>query len=221
MRSPLTERTPRRSYANRLPSNNEIQTRSDRERLEAAVNGAKAGNSEAIRYLYVRHARAVHRYVRGIVRDEYEAEDITQAVFTKLFRTIDQYESRDVPFAAWIRRVARNLAVDEMRRRRRAGWGEPEPPDATSDEDDPDRLRSLLEALGGLPSEQRRVVLLRHICGFAPGEIAAQLGRSESSVHGLHHRARDQLRRTLIDLEATPATARPHPEAEARQSCAS
>jgi RNA polymerase sigma-70 factor (ECF subfamily) len=187
---------------------NERPNASDRLRIKAAVEGAKAGDREAIRYLYVRHAAAVHRYVRGIVHDDYEAEDITQAVFTKLFRTIQKYESRDVPFAAWIRRVARNLAVDEMRRRRRAGWGEPELPEAPSDERDPERVRSLLAALHGLPRDQRRVLLLRHMCGLAPGEIAEQLGKSESSVHGLHHRARGALRRTLIDLEATPVTAR-------------
>src|SRR5207248_11752952 len=108
---PLSERTPNG------------QSGSEGARLKAAVDGAKAGDSEAIRYLYIRHAGAVHRYVRGIVRDEFEAEDITQAVFTKLFKAIEKYEPRDVPFAAWLRRVARNLGVDGMRRRRRRGVG--------------------------------------------------------------------------------------------------
>lgn len=203
----LDERTPSGPYGNRLPWDKEARD-GDRARLRAAIDGAKGGDREAIRYLYVQHARAVHRYVRGIVHDDYEAEDITQAVFTKLFRTIEQYEWRDVPFAAWIRRVARNLAVDEMRRRRRTGWGELEPSEASSDERAPERLESLLEALRGLPRDQRRVVLLRHMCGLAPSEIAEQLGKSESSVHGLHHRARGALRRTLTDLEAAPTTVR-------------
>jgi len=190
-----------------FPSFNPTRDPSERRRLRAAVEGAKAGDSEAIRYLYVRHASDVHRYVRTIVHDDYEAEDITQAVFTKLFRTISKYELREVPFSAWIKRVARNLAVDEMRRRRRAGWGESAVIEASSDEKDPERLQSLLEALDGLPRDQRRVLLLRHMCGLAPSEIAAQMGKSESSVHGLHHRARGALRRTLTDLEATPAIA--------------
>jgi len=207
-RPPLSERTPNG------------QSGSEGARLKAAVDGAKAGDSEAIRYLYIRHAGAVHRYVRGIVRDEFEAEDITQAVFTKLFKAIEKYEPRDVPFAAWIRRVARNLAVDEMRRRRRTGWGELERPEAPSDEARSERVRSLLEALQTLPCDQRTVVLLRHMCGLAPSEIAEQLGRTESSIHGLHHRGRGALRRALTDLEATPATARAHLEAEGRQECA-
>jgi RNA polymerase sigma-70 factor, ECF subfamily len=207
-RPPLSDRTPNGRNG------------SEGARLKAAVDGAKAGDSEAIRYLYIRHAAAVHRYVRGIVRDEFEAEDITQAVFTKLFKTIEKYEPRDVPFSAWIRRVARNLALDEMRRRRRAGWGEMERPEAPSDETGSERVRSLHEALRSLPCDQRTVVLLRHMCGLAPSEIAEQLGRSESSIHGLHHRARGALRRALTDLEATPATARPHLKAEAEHGCA-
>jgi RNA polymerase sigma-70 factor, ECF subfamily len=191
-----------------FPSFNPGRGLSERRRLHAAVQGAKAGNSEAIRYLYVRHASDVHRYVRAIVHDDYEAQDITQAVFAKLSRTISKYEPRDVPFSAWIRRVARNLAVDEMRRRRRAGWGESAMREESSDEKDSERLQSLLEALDGLPQDQRRVLLLRHIYGLAPSEIAERLGKSESSVHGLHHRARAALCRTLTDLEATPATAR-------------
>jgi len=196
-----------------FPSCSGRQDGNERRRLRAAVEGAKAGDSEAIRYLYVRYASDVYRYVRPIVHDDYEAQDITQAVFTKLFRTIAKYEPREVPFSAWIRRVARNLAVDEMRRRRRAGWGESASTEAlsasteaSSDEKDSDRLQSLLAALDGLPPDQRRVLLLRHMWGLAPGEIAEQLGKSESSVHGLHHRARGALRRMLTDLEASPTT---------------
>ena len=51
---------------------------------------------------------------------------------------------------------------------------------------------------------------MRHVVGLSPAEIAAQMGKTESSVHGLHHRARGTLRRALTDLECAPATvARP------------
>jgi RNA polymerase sigma-70 factor, ECF subfamily len=203
-----------------FPSFRPSRDASERRRLRAAVEGAKAGDNEAIRYLYVRHAADVNRYVRAIVHDHHEAEDITQAVFTKLFRTISKYEPREVPFSAWIKRVARNLAVDEMRRRRRAGWGESGVIEASSDEGDAERLQSLLAALNGLPRDQRRVLLLRHICGLAPSEIASRLGKSESSVHGLHHRARGALCRTLTDLEATPTTAHRSPSGEIAEGSA-
>ena len=56
-------------------------------------------------------------YVSSIVRDEHEAEDVTQQVFIKLM-TSPKVRVTRVPFSAWILRVARNLAVDHVRARR-------------------------------------------------------------------------------------------------------
>ena len=69
-------------------------------------------------YLYSRYADDVRRFVQSIVRDHHEAEDITHDVFAKLIRAIQKYEEREVPFAAWIMRVARNAALDHVRSRR-------------------------------------------------------------------------------------------------------
>src|SRR5215204_4737052 len=74
-----------------------------------AVALAKAGDQEALRFLYLRYADNVYGYVRGIVRDDHEAEDVTQHVFAKLMTILPKYERRSVPFAAWILRVARNV----------------------------------------------------------------------------------------------------------------
>src|SRR3954451_6640396 len=86
--------------------------------VSRAVARAKEGDQEAFRFLYLRYADNVYGYVRSIVRDDYEAEDVTQHVFTKLITTLPKYQQREVPFAAWILRVARNVAVDHMRSRR-------------------------------------------------------------------------------------------------------
>jgi RNA polymerase sigma-70 factor (ECF subfamily) len=51
-------------------------------------------------------------------------------------------------------------------------------------------------------------VVLRHIMGYKPGEIATRTGRTESSVHGLHHRGRRTLQRELRKLDAAPVTRR-------------
>ena len=50
------------------------------------------------------------------------------------------------------------------------------------------------------------MVVLRHLVGLSPGEIAERMGRTESSIHGLHHRARRDLRRELIRVECAPTT---------------
>src|SRR6187431_2457360 len=61
-----------------------------------AVARAKQGDREALRYLYIRYADNVYGYVASIVRDDYEAEDVTQHVFAKLITVIGKYQERDV-----------------------------------------------------------------------------------------------------------------------------
>lgn len=161
---------------------------------------------DVVRFVYERYARSVYRYLRGMVgRDE--AEDLTQQVFLKLITQLGRYEARsEVPFSAWLRRVAHNLAVDHLRSAR------PYPVDATTrvhtsaDDGAGDRANSLFEALAQLPASQREVVMLRHLAGLSPGEIASALGRSEDSVHCLHHRARGRLKRELTRRGAAPQT---------------
>jgi RNA polymerase sigma-70 factor, ECF subfamily len=172
-----------------------------------AVAHAKEGDVSALHFLYVRFADDVCAYVRSIVRDAHTAEDITQIVFTKLMKAIDKYERRDVPFAAWIIRVARNVALDHIRASRQIPLAEVRTSDEGSDQVGFERALSLREALARLPADQREVLVLRHVAGLSPGEIAERLGKSEASIHGLHHRGRRALKAALRDLEAAPVTA--------------
>src|SRR6204780_940296 len=90
----------------------------ERPRIAEAIRRAQLGDRDAFEFLYTRYADDVFGYVRSIVHDRHEAEDITQQVFTKLIRVIDKYEERQVPFLAWVLRVARNLAIDHIRSQR-------------------------------------------------------------------------------------------------------
>lgn len=172
-----------------------------------AVAQAKAGDSEGLHYLYVRYADDVLRYVASFVRDHHEAEDITQNVFAKLMSAINKYEERAVPFEAWILRVARNAALDYLRAKRAVPTEEVRLVDTGRAETGLDRCRALRQALENLPEDQREVLVLRHIAGLSPVEIASTLDKSESSVHGLHHRGRRSLRASLIELDAAPVVA--------------
>jgi RNA polymerase sigma-70 factor (ECF subfamily) len=172
-----------------------------------AVARAKEGDREAVRFLYLRYADNVYSYVRTIVRDDYEAEDVTQHVFAKLITVIGKYEQRASPFSSWILRLAHNVAIDLIRARRTVPAAEVFGPDERTEARDDDRVYGLRSALESLPDEQRDVVMLRHVVGLSPGEIAERLGRSESSVHGLHHRGRRALQAQLAELELVPATA--------------
>lgn len=174
-----------------------------------AVARAKAGDPEGVHYLYVRYADDVLRYVTGLIRDHHEAEDITQNVFAKLMRAIKKYEERAVPFDAWILRVARNAALDYLRTKRAIPTEEVRVTDSGGAQTALDRGRALRQALEDLPEDQREVLVLRHIVGLSPLEIADTLEKSESSVHGLHHRGRRSLRANLTELGAAPVVASP------------
>jgi len=178
---------------------------SEDRRLHEAIDRAKAGDRDAIRYLYCRYADNVYGYVCTILRDEHEAEDVTQNVFAKLMSVIGKYERRDVPFSAWILRIARNAALDHLRQRRAVPVEEVRSPE-TSD-GSPELIgETVSEALGRVPVEQRSVVLMRHLIGLSPGEIAERVGKSEAAIHGLHHRGRAAARRELGALNARPST---------------
>jgi RNA polymerase sigma-70 factor, ECF subfamily len=173
-----------------------------------AVARVKQGDMDALDFLYVRFSGDVLRYVRSMVHDHHEAEDITQNVFAKLMTAIQKYEQQEVPFAAWMLRVARNAALDHMRAARRVDPCE----EVRVDDDDHARVSAelandLRQALRQLPQGQREVVVLRHIVGLSPTEIAVALGKTESSVHGLHNRGRRTLRLALVKLGSAPAGA--------------
>ena len=170
-----------------------------------AVSRAREGDMEALHFLYVRYAPDVLGYVKSIVKDHHEAEDITQDVFIKLMTVIRKYESRgDVPFAAWILRVSRNAALDRMRARRAIPTEEVRVRDSGQGQVSSERFNDLNQALDELPEGQREVLVLRHIVGLSPIEIADALGKTESSVHGLHHRGRRTLQSALVELGAAP-----------------
>jgi RNA polymerase sigma-70 factor (ECF subfamily) len=177
-------------------------------RVSQAVRRAQLGDREALGFLYARYADNVQGYVHSIVHDSHEAEDVTQQVFAKLIHVIGKYEERDVPFFAWVLRVARNVALDHLRRQRAVPVEELIATDhGSGDPAGAGRMRDLREALSELPKDQREVLVLRHFAGLSPMEIATRTGRSEGSIHGLHHRGRRTLRAELISRGAAPATA--------------
>ena len=158
--------------------------------------------------LYVLHAPAVHAHVLRVVGDRDDADDVTQQVFAKLLTGLDRYRPGEAPFVAWVLRVARNTAIDHVRHARAVSA------DRTGDVGAPDdrgadELRSSLRAaLALLPQGQRDVLLLTHLVGLSPQEIATVLGCTVRAVHGLHYRGRIAARVTLTELGSAPAVAR-------------
>jgi RNA polymerase sigma-70 factor (ECF subfamily) len=175
--------------------------------LSGAIARAKDGDEEALRYLYLRFAPNVYGFARGMLRDEHEAEDVTQQVFARLMTALANYEDRGVPFSSWLLRIAHNQAIDHIRRRTVSA------DDLGARTEAPDERRSrelaaaLRDALEELPAVQRSVIVMRHVGGMTPGEIADRLDRTEDAVHGLHHRGRRALRQALAERDAGPMVA--------------
>jgi RNA polymerase sigma-70 factor (ECF subfamily) len=173
--------------------------------LAGAIARAKAGDREAVRYLYLRFADNVYGYARSIVRDEHEAEDVTQQVFARLMTALARYEQRAVPFSAWLLRITHNAAIDHLRRRLNVCEDRDAPDDRPCPRDG-ELVMGLRTALEELPDVQRQVVVMRHVGGYSPGEIAQALDRTEDAVHGLHHRGRRALKDALTRAGAAPMT---------------
>jgi RNA polymerase sigma factor (sigma-70 family) len=86
----------------------------DPERVERAITAVKTGDPSALHYLYVRYADDVCSYVRSIVREHGDAEEVTQTVFMGLPRAIARYEPCVVSFERWLLRLARDSAVEQV-----------------------------------------------------------------------------------------------------------
>lgn len=203
----LSHRNVEEGQAGLRPSTTLDDSPEARREVRLAIARAKQGDRDAIRLLYIRYSGNVYGYLRSIVRDDREAEDLTQHVFLKLMTAIGKYQDQGVPFSGWLLRLARNVALDHLRRRRPTPTEEVF--DAHSHNDDEDareHARDLHAALDSLPDEQRQVMIMRHVVGLSPPEIAERMGRSESSVHGLQHRGRRALQLELSRLGSAPST---------------
>jgi RNA polymerase sigma-70 factor (ECF subfamily) len=187
----------RRRHAGRRPAATERAT-------AAAITGAREADEDALRLLYLLYADDVYSVVLGVLRHPHDAEDVTSEVFARLPRALARYSPGTAPFAAWLRRVARNAALDHIRGQRAVPVAEVYAADAVTEDPRPERLDALRSALKTLPTDQRRVVLLRFVAGLTPAEVAHELGRSEDAVHALQHRARRRLSSDLAAMGASP-----------------
>lgn len=176
-------------------------------RVRALVVAAQAGDRDAMQALYVDFAPLVHAHVSRFVANRDDAEDVTQHTFAKLITELARYEPGAAPFRAWLLRVARNVAIDDRRRVRAFPYAELDGTRASGDDGAIEARASLCEALSTLTEGQRDVLILRHLVGLTPEEIATRLGRSLRSVYCLHHRGRAIACSVLDELGSAPATA--------------
>jgi len=165
------------------------------------IEQARAGDRAARQRLYRQHVNRVFRTVRGLLRTDAEAEDVTQdAMFTAL-TSLGRYSPRSgTPFAAWLTTIAVNTARRRFRRRRPELTATGELPDVpavdTDVGDDIDSARqraALLRAVAELEPREREIVSLRYGAELNAAEIAAQLRMEAANVRKILERVRARL----------------------------
>jgi RNA polymerase sigma factor (sigma-70 family) len=192
----------------------------DSGRLVARV---QAGERAAYDELYLRYFTAVYRYARVIVRDDHEAEDITQETFIAALDALPRYEiRRDRPFRVYLLSIARNRAVDHRRKHLPMGVESPEQVTRLREALQPeDPLGDLgwisdadLEAIvGRLPLQQRQALVLRFALGFSHEEVARILELSPQASRNLQHRALAFIRARLATIGQRSSGGERHPMA--------
>ncbi|MGH9943751.1 MAG: RNA polymerase sigma factor [Pyrinomonadaceae bacterium] len=185
---------------------------SDHLLLEAARTGDEAAFAELVR----RYRKQITNFVYRMTNDYELAVDLAQETFLRVYRAADRYQT-GYAFSTYIYRIAANLAISELRRRKRrrlvslSGFfqggeqrGEPaefDPADETPLQDatlvDVERRRAVARAIATLPEKYRLPLVLRDVEERSYEEIAQILEMSEGTVKSRISRARSFLREKL------------------------
>lgn len=168
------------------------------------VRRAQGGDRAALEELYLLHFDRIYSYLQLSVGNSHDAEDLTNQTFIKMLESIDRFVWRQVPFSAWLFRIAHNLAMDHFRSGRRWQMESDPPEDRGSLEPSAEDVafrsigqENMLGMIGSLSEDQQQVLTLKFLFDFANAEVAAILGKTEGAVKSLQHRALATLERQL------------------------
>ncbi|MES2201812.1 MAG: sigma-70 family RNA polymerase sigma factor [candidate division FCPU426 bacterium] len=192
------------------------ETEELKEQERAAILACQKGDMEAFEVLYQRYHRGLYGYLLSMLRSPHAAEDLTQDIFVKLFRQIGSYNFQ-APFSHWLFRLARNLAIDHIRREkvrfstsldkevdgdyplqeRLAGKSVPADTQILKNE----RASVVVKAVQELPEDFKAVVVMREWEDLAYEEISQRLDLSVGTVKSRLFRARALLAKKLKNWE--------------------
>jgi RNA polymerase sigma factor (sigma-70 family) len=187
-----TAATARRSHLG-TQSNSTLRHASD----ECLVALTRGGSERAFAEIMRRYQRPLQFYCVHLVGAP-RAEDAVQQAFMQAFVSLRDGERREIALRPWLYRIARNCAIDLLRKQPFDHDqldpdfdGMPQPPGAFEQKEE---LARIVAAIQALPERQRRALTLRELEGRSYGEISAELGHTDSGVRQLIFRARTALR---------------------------
>lgn len=164
---------------------------------------AQSGDEDAFALLYQRNLDAVYRYILKRVGEVYEAENITQTVFTKAWLAIERYKPTAVPFRAWLYRIAHNAVIDHYRTQKEiVHWDDLSMvPDASRPLEEvvlsQERSAQVRQAMTNIKPSYQAVLSHRFLNNLDYAETAQELGHKVETVRVLQHRALNALQKVI------------------------
>lgn len=179
----------------------------DAEKVTASLNGDEAAFDALVRA----HMGAVYSFVFRFVGTSHDAEDITQETFFKAWRYLHSYSSASSQFKTWLLRIARNTAIDHLRKKKTIPFSTFDkedgsnpmldiPDDVDSAEEELARthdMREIEAALTTLPPNYRELLAAYYSTDTTLEELAFVLGESLNTVKSRHRRGLAALKKTL------------------------
>lgn len=171
------------------------------------LNAAQDGDAEAFGELYQRHAEAIFRFLYSHLDNRLDAEDLTEDVFLRVWRSISSFRQQGVPFIAYLFRISRNALIDHYRRSSQTkGQMQLEESLISDPGADPreqalanSQRQEIRQLLDQLREDYRTVLLLRFIADLSPDETAEVMGKSSGAIRVLQHRALAALRKLVLE----------------------
>jgi RNA polymerase sigma-70 factor (ECF subfamily) len=166
------------------------------------VEDVRRGDRDAFGILVARYEKRLHRLLRRLVHDQEQARDLAQETFLKVYQHLDQFDASR-RFGPWLFRVAVNLAVDWLRKRKpivrlnQMVRGDEHPMEIVDPDPRPrlDLEQEIHRVIQEVPMAYRTVLVLRDLEGFSCSEVAAIEGRREATIRWRLSRARDLFRK--------------------------
>jgi RNA polymerase sigma-70 factor (ECF subfamily) len=178
---------------------------------EVLIRRCQRGDEQAVESLIRRYQDYVYRLCYLVMRNEQDAEDMTQETFIRACRALPRFEVRKgASFEAWLYRIAVNCCRSRMRRKwyQVLAWPDPGPDVIAEPDNQPDRVvihgerrSEILKEVQELGEKHRLVVILRYYAGLSNEEIARTLSIPSGTVRSRLHTARQRLKAQLLAKE--------------------
>jgi RNA polymerase sigma-70 factor (ECF subfamily) len=169
---------------------------------------AREGDVAVLEELDIRFGRRIRDYLRDFLGNEADAADATQEVLLKAFRGLRTYRPKGIALETWLLRIAKNHALDIVKKRSRLILQDPSAIEAQIEQDGLSELLTddsewlgdltLAQSVEALSVRRREVLFLRYAGGLNASEIAIELGMTPAAVRQEHHRALVALRSAMV-----------------------